>query len=269
MECFVFLNAHAHPAGFVHLVGAGPGDPDLITRRGLSCLRRADVVLHDALVAPELLAEARAGAEVLAVGKRGYCVGSTRQEHIHELMIGFAREGKVVCRLKGGDPCVFGRGGEEAEALAAAGVPFDIVPGVTTAVGACAAAFIPLTHRECGQTVALVSGHHDPDGDGCTLDWPALARMETVVFYMALRHVGKIAAKLVAAGLSEFTPAAVIENATTPRQRVIAGELHDLARLTGEAHVEAPALIVVGDVVRYRQVLLGASALDSAFRILG
>jgi uroporphyrin-III C-methyltransferase len=232
-------------------VGAGPGDPDLITLRGLKRLRCADVVLHDALLPAELLAEARPDAERVYVGKRGYCVGSTAQEDIHALLIRYAWAGKAVCRLKGGDPCVFGRGGEEAEALAAAGVPVEIVPGVTAALGACAAAGIPLTHRAAGQSVTLASGHHDPDSDGCTLDWDALARSSNLVFYMALRHLEKIAARLTAAGLAPDTPAAVIEKATRPDMRVIDGPLDRIAGLARAAAVQAPAVLVVGAPVLF------------------
>jgi uroporphyrin-III C-methyltransferase len=241
--------------GSVYLVGAGPGAPDLITLRGLRLLQSADVVLHDALVSPELIAEARAAAEVISVGKRGYCVGSTKQETINDALVRFAREGKSICRLKCGDPCVFGRGGEEAEVLAAAGVPFEIVPGVTSATAACAAAGIPLTHRDVGQAVALVTGHHDPDSPDCRLDWEALARLPGVVFYMAARHVSRIAARLGDGGLSPDTPAAVIESATLPGQRVLVGALSDIGERAGG--LAGPAVFVVGEMVRYREKLLG------------
>jgi uroporphyrin-III C-methyltransferase len=240
-------------AGVVYLVGAGPGAADLITLRGLRALRAADVVLYDALAGRELLTEARPGAELVAVGKRGYCVGSTRQEHINDLLVRYARAGQTVCRLKGGDPFVFGRGGEEAEVLAAAGIRFEVVPGVTAALGAAAAARIPLTHRETGQSVAFVSGHFDPDSPDCTLDWDALSGLTTVVFYMAVRHVGKIAVRLTDSGLSPDTAAAVVENATTPRERVIVAPL---ARIADEAAgVEGPAVFVVGEPVRLRSKL--------------
>ena len=233
--------------GRVYLVGAGPGSPDLITVRGLHILRSADVVLHDALVATDLIREARADAAIIPVGKRGYCVGSTKQETINDALVRFAREGKSVCRLKCGDPCVFGRGGEEAEVLAAAGVPFEIVPGVTSATAATAAAGIPLTHRDVGQAVALVTGHHDPDSPDCTLDWDALARLPGLVFYMAARHVAKIASKLSDSGMSPDTPAAVIESATLPAQRVVVGDLADIGdRVEGDG---GPAVLVVGEVV--------------------
>ena len=237
-------------AGVVYLVGAGPGSPDLITVRGLRLLRSADVVLHDALLSPELLEEVGPHAEVVSVAKRGYCVGSTRQETIHELMVRYARAGK----------CVFGRGGEEAEALAAAGIPYEIVPGVTSASGALAAAGIPLTHRAAGQAVALVTGHHDPDAPDCTLDWDALARLPGAVFYMAVRHVAKIAERLRGSGLSSDTPAAVIESGTLPGQRVFVADLADIGRVADEARITGPAVFVVGEVVRFREKLLSLTA---------
>jgi uroporphyrin-III C-methyltransferase len=245
-------------AGTVYLVGAGPGAVDLITVRGLRVLGAADVVLYDALVSPALLAEVRPDAELVPVGKRGYCVGSTKQEHINELLVRHACAGKSVCRLKGGDPFVFGRGGEEAEVLAAAGIPFEVVPGVTAALAAAAAAKVPLTHREAGQSVAFVTGHFDPDSPDCTLDWDALSRLTAVVFYMAVRHVGKIAAKLTGSGLSPRTPAAVVENATTPRERVVVASLARIAHQS--AGVEGPAVFIVGEPVRFRERLRGLTS---------
>lgn len=167
--------------GTVALVGAGPGSPDLITLRGLRMLRRADVVASDAIIHPELLAEIRPDAERVFVDKRGYCVGSTLQESINDVLVNRAQQGRTVVRLKRGDPCVFGRDGEEVEHLAEHGIPFVLVPGVRTAVGACAAANIPLTHREAGQAVALVTGHFDTDSRDCTLDWVGPARMSNIV----------------------------------------------------------------------------------------
>ncbi len=241
--------------GMVYLVGAGPGDPDLITVRGLRCLRRADFILYDALTAPELLDEARPEAERVFVGKRGYCVGSTVQGEINDLLIQLGRAGHVVCRLKGGDPCVFGRGGEEAEALAAAGVPFAIVPGVTAAT-ALSTVGIPLTHRDAGPDVALVTGHFDPDSPDCCLDWNALARLSGVVYYMALRHLPKIAERLIAAGRDPQTPAAVVTALTRQEQVVVDGPLHELPARAAAAGVAAPAIIVVGEVVRCREKLI-------------
>jgi uroporphyrin-III C-methyltransferase len=244
--------------GTVYLVGAGPGAPDLITVRGLRVLQSADAVLTDALLSPDLLSEMRPDAVRLHVGKRGYCVGSTRQETINDALVRLAREGKSVCRLKCGDPCVFGRGGEEAEVLAEAGIRFEIVPGVTAATGALAAAGIPLTHRSVGPAVALVTGHHDPDSEDCTLDWEALARLPGVVFYMGVRHIGAIARKLNDSGLSSSTPAALVRNGTLPDQSVVVGELATIACEVDDD--SGPAVFVVGEVVRWREKLSGLVA---------
>ncbi len=235
--------------GTVYLVGAGPGAADLITLRGLRVLRAADVVLHDALISSELLAEVGLHAERISVGKRGYCTGSTRQETINDALVRHARAGRSVCRLKCGDPCIFGRGGEEVELLVEAGIPFEIVPGVTSATAACAAAGIPLTHREVGPAVALITGHHDPDSPDCTLDWNAIARMPAAAFYMASRHIAKIAARLSDSGLSPDTPAAVIESATLTTQQVLVADLCDIGALTEAAAPSGPAILVVGEVV--------------------
>jgi uroporphyrin-III C-methyltransferase len=243
--------------GVVYLVGAGPGAADLITLRGVRVLREADVVLHDALISPDLIAEVSPHAEVVSVGKRGYCIGSTKQETINDALVRYARGGKSVCRLKCGDPCVFGRGGEEAEVLAEAGIRFEIVPGVTSATAACAAVGIPLTHRDVGQAVALVTGHHDPNSPECTLNWNALARLPGVVFYMAVRHVASIAARLMDSGLPHDTPTAVIESGTLPGQKVLVADLGEIGRQMEEAGVTGPAVFVVGEVVRYREKLLG------------
>ena len=250
---------NAIPAGRVSLVGAGPGSPDLITVRGLRCLQNADAVLHDALIAPELLREARPDAVILHVGKRGYCIGSTTQETIHEALVRLARQGLTVCRLKGGDPCLFGRGGEEAEALAEAGIPFEIIPGVTSALGATAAASIPLTHRDVGQSVTFATGHYDPDSPECTLDFASLAKMPVVVFYMAVRNLAAIACKLMDNGLSPATPVAILENGTLDQQRTIVGELATIGEQALAEGIGAPALFVVGEVVRYREKLLALS----------
>ncbi len=251
-------------SGTVYLVGAGPGSADLITLRGLRILQRADVVLHDALILQELLEEVSAHAEVLSVGKRGYCTGSTRQETINDAMIRLAREGKSICRLKCGDPCVFGRGGEEAEILAEAGIPFEFVPGVTSAIGACAAAGIPLTHRDVGQAVAFVTGHHDPDSPECTLDWQALARLPGLVFYMASRYIARIAAKLCDNGLSLQTPVAIIESGTLQNEQVRTGTLGDMALSLAPGDVTAPAIFVVGECVRYRHKPFGSQTEKNA-----
>jgi len=224
-------------------------------------LRTADVVVYDSLIHPELLAEAKPDAERVFVGKRGYCVGSTRQEAINDVLVNRARDGLAVVRLKGGDPCLFGRGGEEAAHLSQHGVPFEIVPGVTSAVGACAAAAIPLSHRDVGQSVTLVTGHFDPDSAECTLDWDALVRSTTLVVYMGLRNVEKIAARLIAAGMPADTPAAAIASATLASQIVIDSPLSLLPAAIRQARLTAPAVLVIGEVVRFREQLLGGKSL--------
>ena len=241
--------------GRVSLVGAGPGAADLITVRGLRSLRNADAVLYDALLGTDLLAEARSDAVRISVGKRGYCIGSTRQERIHDVMVRLARAGMNVCRLKCGDPCVFGRGGEEAEFLAAHQIPFEIVPGVTSALGACAAAGIPLTHRDVGSSVTFVAGHHDPDSPEFSLDWPTLSQLPALVVYMAVRHWPRIAARLIEAGRAVGESVALIESATLVEQNVVVLTLGELAVRSAES-LQGPALLVVGGIVAYRERLL-------------
>lgn len=239
--------------GTVYLVGAGPGDPELITVRGLALLRRADVVLYDRLAHPDLLAEAPVSAERIYVGKaagRHACP----QEAIHAILVAKARAGAVVVRLKGGDPFVFGRGGEEAVALAAAGVPFEVVPGVTSAVAVPAYAGIPVTHRGVAQAFTVVTGHPcDGGGDDAEADepdWTALSQAGTLVVLMGLGRLPAIARRLVEAGRPPETPAAVVANGTTGAQQVVEGTLADIgARAAG---LPSPATIVVGDVVRLR-----------------
>src|ERR1041385_607690 len=206
--------------GTVYIVGAGPGNPDLITIRCLTCLREADVIMHDRLIDLHLLEEARPDAEMINVGKeRGE--EKLQQEHIQWLMIEKAREGKNVCRLKGGDPFVFGRGGEEAQALAEAGIPFEVVPGVTSAIAGPAYAGIPVTHREFASTLTIVTGH--TCGPDSLIDWDALPRAGTLVFLMGVRHLPEIVEQLVTHGRAPETPAAVIEWGTTTAQVVVRG----------------------------------------------
>ena len=207
--------------GTVYLVGAGPGDPGLLTMRAVELIAAADVVLYDRLIPPEALAHARADAEVVYVGKEGEGP-QFPQDDTHALLLAHARAGKTVVRLKGGDPFVFGRGGEEAEALAAAGVPFEVVPGVTAGVAAPAYAGIPVTHREVASGVAFVTGHEDPDKPESAIDWEALARFPgTLVFYMGVRSLPKIAERLTAGGRPPDEPVAVVERGTPrpPRRR--------------------------------------------------
>jgi uroporphyrin-III C-methyltransferase/precorrin-2 dehydrogenase/sirohydrochlorin ferrochelatase len=239
-------------AGDVILVGAGPGDPELLTLKALRALQDADVILHDRLVSAEVLDLARRDAERICVGKAAGNVGST-QEEINALMIGQAKQGKRVVRLKGGDPFVFGRGGEELQALAAAHINFSVVPGITAALGAAAYAGIPLTHRGHAHSVSFVTGHAQ---DGAEPDWRALTNPgTTVVFYMGLARLQHIVAKLKEHGAPGTRPAALIAQASTARQRVIAGTLATLGDIAARAGIESPALLVVGDVVDLHSAL--------------
>ncbi|MBI3664735.1 MAG: uroporphyrinogen-III C-methyltransferase [Acidobacteria bacterium] len=235
-----------HP---VALVGAGPGDPGLVTVRGLECLRRADVILYDNLAAPALLAYARPDADKRYVGKKRTAHALT-QDQINALLIEQARAGRCVVRLKGGDPYLFGRGGEEAEALAAAGIPFEVVPGVSSAMGAAAYAGIPLTHREHTSAVTFVTGHEVDK-----IDWSRVGASETIVVFMGLVSFGEIARRLVSAGRSPDTPAAAIRWATRRDQRTLTGTLGDLAEKIAQAGLKPPTLIIVGEVVRLREML--------------
>jgi uroporphyrin-III C-methyltransferase/precorrin-2 dehydrogenase/sirohydrochlorin ferrochelatase len=234
--------------GEVYLIGAGPGDPDLLTLRALQLLQQADVVLYDRLVPAAVLERARREARRIFVGKGpGDGAERTAQAEIHELMIRFARQGLKVARLKGGDPFVFGRGGEELEALAVQGIPCLVVPGITAALGAAAGAGIPLTQRGLAQSVTFVTGHPSEDD---TLDWRTLARaQQTVVFYMGVGTLESIVARLRAAGAAGTLPAALIERATLPEQRVLRGTLTQIADLGARAGLSPPALLIVGEVV--------------------
>src|SRR6267378_5057214 len=240
----------------VYLVGAGPGDPGLITAKGLELLRSADVVVYDRLVAASLVAEAPPTAERVFVGKRSHG-GRTdlAQDDINALLVERARRGLTVVRLKGGDPFVFGRGAEECEALHAAGVPFHVVPGVTSAIAAPASAGIPVTHRQLASAFAVVTGHECAGASD--LDWEALARLPTLVVLMGLSALPDITARLLAHGADPDTPAAAIASGTLPAQRTVVATLATLAERVAEEGLEAPATVVIGEVVQVRE-LLGA-----------
>ncbi len=241
----------------VTLVGAGPGDPELLTIKAANALRAAQVVLHDSLVGDGVLDVVPPTAHRIYVGKRAGCHAMS-QRAIIELMLQLARSGRPVLRLKGGDPYVFGRGGEEAQALAAAGVPFEVIPGISAAQGAAASAGMPLTHRDHARALVFATGHLQGVGDARTvdLDWPMLARpRQTVVIYMGLGALPVICAQLMQHGMPGDTPAATVERATCADERTIAGTLETLPALARVQGVRSPALIVIGEVVRLRDTL--------------
>ncbi len=238
--------------GEAWLVGAGPGDPGLLTLRALQIMQMADVILHDRLVSAEVLALARRDADLISVGKTPGCRANS-QEQINALLVKLVGEGKRVCRLKGGDPFIFGRGGEEAEALQAAGHHCQVVPGITSAAG-CAAYFgIPLTHRDLSQSVAFVTAHGKDSVD--RLDWKSLARdKQTLAFYMAVKRFSSLMNNLIDNGRAVDTPVAIIEKGTTPEQRIVRGTLGQLTLLAEAHRISAPAMLIVGEVAA-----LGAS----------
>jgi uroporphyrinogen III methyltransferase/synthase len=241
-----------HNVGKVYLVGAGPGDPRLITLRGVECLQQADLVLYDGLVNPLLLRHTKGIAERTARTRRGG--PHVSQNDVNERMIAAAREGKTVVRLKGGDPYIFGRGGEEAGALAAAGIPFEVVPGITAATAAAVCTGISLTHRDFASAVTFITGHEEHSKAESKLDYSALARISgTLVFYMGLDRVEQIAKHLIRAGKPADSPAAVVCQATLPTQRSVVGRLADIATRVREAGLHAPSLIIIGEVLNARQ----------------
>ncbi|BCS51999.1 uroporphyrinogen-III C-methyltransferase [Geobacter sp. SVR] len=249
------MTTHLQSKGMVYLVGAGPGDPGLITLRGVECLRKAEVVVYDYLANEQLLDHVPAAAERIYAGKIGGRHNQD-QEEINTLLVKQAQAGRIVVRLKGGDPFVFGRGGEECEALGAAGVPFEIVPGVTAAVGACAYAGIPLTHRDYTASVTLVTGREGKDKDDSGIDWHSLSRGKgTLVFYMGITTLRRNMERLVEHGRSPDTPVALIRWGTTPDQQVLKGTLADIADRADRAGFKPPALTIVGEVVALREKL--------------
>ncbi len=235
--------------GKVYLVGAGPGDPDLITLKGKKCLEQAHAILYDQLVSNDLLEHAAENAELIYVGKQAgkHCAN---QRAIEALLIRKAREGKIVVRLKGGDPFVFGRGGEEAAALKQAGIPYEIVPGVSSAIAAPAYAGIPVTHRSCASSVAIVTGHEASNSSG-QVKWGDVARsVDTLVILMGLRNLRKIMNRLLESGCEPQRPVALIHFATRPSQKSLLGSVQTIADLADQAKFQSPTVIVVGEVVR-------------------
>ena len=239
----------------VYLVGAGPGDPGLITVKGRECIQHADVVIYDYLASPALLKHARKSAQLIYVGKKGGD-HTLSQDEINDLIVEKAKAGGIICRLKGGDPYIFGRGGEEAEVLFKAGISFEIVPGVTSAIAAAAYAGIPLTHRKLASTLAFITGHEDPDKEESGIDWSSLASgIGTLVFFMGVKNLPNITKSLIDNGKSPDTPVALIRWGTTPAQQTVSGTLETIVEKARTAGLKAPAIIVVGDVVNLRQSL--------------
>ncbi len=250
----VASEGQALPVGEVYLIGAGPGDPDLMTFKGLRLLQQADVILYDRLVAPEIVDMARREAERIYVGKKDKW-HAVQQLDISQMMVDLAKQGKRVARLKGGDPYIFGRGAEEAELLVQNGIPFEVVPGITAAAGCSAYAGFPLTHREFSQSVSLVTGHQQAGAEG--IDYARLAQSgDTMVFYMGIKNASKIQKGLVDHGMDPMTPAAIIEKGTTPDQKVTITTLGELAATIEEKLVKPPALLIVGEVIKMRERLL-------------
>ncbi|WP_397472137.1 siroheme synthase CysG [Rheinheimera sp.] len=240
-------------AGEVYVVGAGPGDPELLTLKALQLMQQADVVVYDYLVSDEIMQLVRRDAERICVGKRAGD-HSVPQQDTNQLLIALALAGKKVCRLKGGDPFIFGRGGEEIQALLPHNIAFQVVPGVTAAAGCAAYAGIPLTHRDYAQSVQFVTGHCRPDGT--EPDWHSMSKSnQTLVIYMGLMKAAHIQQQLTIAGRSGKTPVAIIENGTRREQRIVTGELDNLAALVQQHQVSSPALLVIGEVVSLQQDL--------------
>lgn len=240
-------------AGTVYLVGAGPGDPELLTLKAQRILEEAEVILYDALVGQAIVDRLPQGAELIDCGKRK---GQRKlsQKEINDLLLRKAKGGKTVVRLKGGDPLIFGRGGEEMEYLAEQGVPLAIVPGVSSAIAGPASAMIPLTHRGLASSVTLVTGHEDPAKEEKALDWERVASAGgTLVILMGVTRLKEIAEALIKGGLPPKTPVAIVERATLPEQRVITGPLRDISRIAKRGDMKPPAIIVVGEVVGVRR----------------
>ena len=239
--------------GTVYLVGAGPGDPKLLTVYGLECIQKSDVIAYDRLVNPKLLEYAKDTAELIFCGKlpgKHHLI----QDEIHTLLVNKAMEGKTVTRLKGGDPFVFGRGGEEAEVLAKHGIPYEVVPGVTAGIAASAYAGIPVTHRDFATSFAIVTGHGRADKGADHLNWSALATgIDTIAFYMGVGNLAYICQQLIAHGRKAETPVAIIERGTTENQRTVVGTLETINDLAEQENIQNPSMVLVGEVVQIRE----------------
>ncbi|MGP7817180.1 uroporphyrinogen-III C-methyltransferase [Niallia sp. 01092] len=238
--------------GKVYLVGAGPGDPKLITVHGMECIQKADVILYDRLANEALLQYAKAEVELIFCGK---LPGKHQliQEQIHELLVEKASKGKTVVRLKGGDPCVFGRVGEEAEVLAEHGIPYEIVPGITSGIAAPAYAGIPVTHRDYASSFAIVTGHGRAEKDEDHINWSALAQgIDTIAFYMGVGNLSNICSRLIEHGKNPHTPVALIQWGTTEKQKTVTGDLTTIEKVAADAQITHPAIVLVGEVVQLR-----------------
>jgi uroporphyrin-III C-methyltransferase len=241
--------------GKVYLVGAGPGDPKLITVKGAEALKEADVIVYDRLASPDLLGYAREDVELIYCGKLPDR-HTIPQEEINQILVDKAKQGNIVVRLKGGDPSIFGRVGEEAECCVDNGIPFEVVPGITSGIAAPMYAGIPLTHRDLNSTVAFVTGHKRTDGRGADIQWEKLATaVETIVFYMGVGNIAFIQEKLLQNGRDPQTPVALVRWGTLPKQETLVGTLGDIVVKVEESQFKAPAIIVVGEVVKLREKL--------------
>lgn len=239
--------------GEVYLIGAGPGDPELLTFKALRLMQKADVVLYDNLVSKEVVELCRRDADLIYVGKKS-CQHAYSQESINTMMVELAQEGKRVARLKGGDPFIFGRGGEELEALAEYSIPFQIVPGITAASGCASYAGIPLTHRDYAQSAQFITGHCKLESDG--IDWSKVKdKQQTLVFYMGVRNLTEICQKLVDNGVESERPVAIVHKGTTPLQKTVTGTVETISELAAQQDIKPPSLIIVGDVVRLQKRL--------------
>lgn len=242
--------------GKVYLVGAGPGDPGLITLRGKYLLERAEVVIYDYLASKKLLRHVQPTAELIYAGKKGGVKHTHTQEEINQMLVERALAGYIVVRLKGGDPFIFGRGGEELQELVQAGVPFEVVPGVTSATAAATYAGIPITHREYTSTVAFVTGHEDPTKEDSKIAWDKLATgVGTIVVYMGIKNLPVITENLISNGRDPKTPVAVVRWASTPEQRSVVGTLETISDIVREADIRPPSLVVIGEVVKLRETI--------------
>lgn len=251
--------------GKVYIVGAGPGSVDLITVKGLRCLQQADVILYDRLVSKELLSYAKQNAELIFVGKLPK-LHNVIQERINQLLVHHAKRGKIVTRLKGGDPFVFGRGAEEAEVLREAGIPFEIVPGITSGIAAPAYAGIPVTHRDFGSSFAIITGHMR-EGKDEGIDWKGLAEsVDTLAIYMGIGNLPYITEQLMKYKRNPATPVALIEWGTTDHQRVVTGTLETIVRIANKEKIQNPSMIIIGEVVNMREKIAWFEECQSTLR---